>query len=51
METNDDINAKEQGQKKRLSGIKLFFLVIGDCGCYINSDGLVKHIIFFPQAV
>jgi cytoskeletal protein RodZ len=28
MEKIDEINANEQGQKKRLSGIKIFFLVI-----------------------
>ncbi len=28
MENSDDIRANDQGQKKRLSGVKLFFLVI-----------------------
>ena len=49
METSDDINAKEQGQKKRLSGIKLFFLVIGIAVVTSILTVWLSTLYFFPK--
>jgi flagellar basal body-associated protein FliL len=49
METSDDINAKEQDQKKGLSGIKLFFLVIGIAVVTSILTVWLSTLYFFPK--
>lgn len=49
MEKLDDINANEQGQKKRLSGMKVFFLVIGIAVVTSILTVWLSSLYFFPK--
>ena len=49
MEKIDDINANEPGPKKRLSGIKLFFLVIGIAVVTSILTVWLFTLYFFPK--
>ena len=49
MENIDEINANEHGKKKRLSGIKLFFLVIGVAIVTSILTVWIASLYFFPK--
>jgi hypothetical protein len=49
MENIDDINVNDQGQKKRLSGVKLFFLVIVVAVVTSVLTVWLSALYFFPK--
>ena len=49
MENTDDVNTNEQGQKKRLSGVKIFFLVIAVAVVTSILTVWLGTLYFFPK--